>query len=172
MNKMMKSILAFSLAGTFVGSGMAAETSATQEPVSAATTPVYYSLSDSNGGVFNYLKTKYTAGSADNYDILLVGDSLNAGQSLKNTVIQALNNGKQVIFDGSKGSTKAAQLASQIIGSSVAADAIMFKTSPSGDGYLMTPVELTTSQYSAELFSDEKTTSSVSSDNTPDQIFQ
>ena len=172
MNKMMKSILAFPLAGFFAANVMAADTPADQEPVTTVTTPTYYALGDSDGGVLNYFKTKYTAGSASDYDILLLGDSLSADASLKTTVTQALTQGKEVIFDGSAGGKKVAALAGAVLGSSVQSDAVMFKTAPEGDGYLMTPVDLSSGQYSTELFSDEKTTSTVNSDNTPDQIFQ
>ena len=172
MNKMMKSILAFPLAGLFTANVMAADTSGDQEPITTVTTPTYYALGDSDGGVLNYFKTKYTAGSASDYDILLLGDSLSADASLKTTVSQALTAGKEVIFDGSVGSTKAAALAGAVLGSSVQADAIMFKTAPAGDGYLMTPVALNAGQFSTDSLSDEKTVATVNSDNTPDQIFQ
>ncbi|WP_029686842.1 hypothetical protein [Tatumella saanichensis] len=173
MKKMMKSMLTLPLAGLFMTYAMAADnTTDVQEPVTTDTTPYYYSLSDTSGGVFNYIKTKYHQGTSDNYDILLVGDSLTADQALKSTVLQALNSGKEVIFDGNSGGKKATQLANDVIGSTLDADAIMFKTAPTGDGYLMTPVELSTADYSTDSLSDEKTTTSAISENTPDAIFQ
>lgn len=172
MNKMMKSITTLSLAGLFFSQAMAADSTDTREPVTTDTTPSYYSLSDNNGGVFNYMKGKYHQGSATYYDILLIGDSVTADQSLKTTVLQALNSGKSVIFDGSSGGKKAAQLADAVMGSTLDADAIMFKTTSAGAGYLMTPVALSAGEYSTNSLSDEKTSASVYSDNTPDAIFQ
>ncbi|SQK74290.1 hypothetical protein [Tatumella ptyseos] len=44
MNKMMKSILAFPLAGLFAANVMATDTPADQEPVTTVTTTTYYAL--------------------------------------------------------------------------------------------------------------------------------
>lgn len=88
MKKMMKSMLTLPLAGLFMTHAMAADNiTDVQESVTTDTTPYYYSLSDTSGGVFNYIKTKYHQGTSDNYDILLVGDALTADPADRKSVV-------------------------------------------------------------------------------------
>lgn len=99
-------------------------------------------LGASGGFVATSLVAKMPAGTKDDYDILVVGDVDKLGDSATPIVMDALSNGKEVVFDGpSDGSQRAthAVILDELVGATIDSAAVRVEKAPKG--YYVTPID-------------------------------
>jgi len=101
-----------------------------------------YFVGSTQGFVAKALVSAGSTGTADDYDLLVIGDADQAGPAVQNLVRDALAKGKEVVLDGpSDGSARSthADILQAVVGTNIDVAAVQVKKAE--QGYYVIPID-------------------------------
>jgi hypothetical protein len=129
-------------ADTATAAAMAPTDAADMVPAEADVRKKFMFAGSTQGFAASALNASMPAGTANDYDVLVVGDVDQGGAAVETLVRQALDSGKEVVFDAaSDGSARAthADILQRIVGTTI--DSAAVRVQKADKGYYVTPID-------------------------------